>query len=427
MIVTSPFEGDISTFKHKALQWATSFDVACCFDSNGYLDQYGSFDYLVAAGSADSVVHIQGTDSWQSISNFIAENPSVIPGFLSYDLKNELEDLQSDNADYTEFPDFFFFKPVHVLIIRGKEVTTISEDVALLEIINSIEPPIPTAFLSESHVRTRYSKQEFTEQVSEIKKAIQRGDIYEVNFCQEFYLENVKTDPLSLYVHLNSVSPTPFSAYFKLNDKYILCASPERYLRKINDTLISQPIKGTAARSADPYRDEQLKKELQLNLKEQTENVMIVDLVRNDLTRISVEGSVTVTELFGIYSFRQVHQLISTVQCKVNTDVDPVSIIKATFPMGSMTGAPKISAMRVIETNERSKRGIYSGAIGYFESNGDFDFNVVIRSIIYNHSTGYLSFHTGGAVTIASDPEKEYEECMLKAKAILQVIEQNKS
>ena len=169
--------------------------------------------------------------------------------------------------------------------------------------------------------------------------------------------------------------------------------------------------------------DQKLKQKLATDIKERSENVMIVDLVRNDLAKTAIKGSVEVEELCKVYTFDQVHQMISTVISQVSDQVHPVDILKTTFPMGSMTGAPKISAMKIIETLEETKRGLYSGAVGYFTPEGDFDFNVVIRSILYNSSKKYVSYSVGGAITAKSDPLSEYEECLVKAKAMRQVLE----
>ena len=234
-------------------------------------------------------------------------------------------------------------------------------------------------------------------------------------------------DPLSIFLKLNEISPNPFTAFFKVKDKYVISASPERFLAKRGNKLISQPIKGTSKRYADTNEDEQSKQTLRAHSKELQENVMIVDLVRNDLTKSAKAGTVNTEELFGIYSFNQVHQMISTVVCELRDDISEVQAIKNTFPMGSMTGAPKISAMQLMEQYERTKRGVYSGAIGYFGPDGDFDFNVVIRTLLYNHSEKYLSFHVGSAITYHADPAKEYEECLLKAQAILEVLGQHGS
>jgi len=184
-----------------------------------------------------------------------------------------------------------------------------------------------------------------------------------------------------------------------------------------------QGIKGTAKRSQVEKEDQELIQNLRNDQKERSENIMIVDLVRNDLSKTATKGSVEVKELCKVYTFRQVHQMISTVVSKVDSKTSPVDIICSTFPMGSMTGAPKISAMEIIENLEASKRGLYSGAIGYITPKGDFDFNVVIRSILYNEKKQYISYTVGGAITAKSDPDKEYEECLIKAKAMREVLE----
>ena len=252
---------------------------------------------------------------------------------------------------------------------------------------------------------------------------IERGDIYEANFCQEFFSENTKIDPLKSYLHLNEISKPPFATFLKFDKHYVLSASPERYLKKTGERIVSQPIKGTAKRLEDPSEDKKMVEKLSLDPKERSENIMITDLVRNDLSKIAEKGSVKVEELCKIYSFEQVHQMISTISCTVSADLSPVKIIKNTFPMGSMTGAPKISAMKIIEELEDAKRGLYSGAVGYFEPNGDFDFNVIIRSILYNEDLNYVSYSVGGAITVKSIPENEYEECLIKAKAMREVLE----
>ncbi len=225
-----------------------------------------------------------------------------------------------------------------------------------------------------------------------------------------------------VYRNLNRISKAPFAAFLKYQNKHALCASPERYLKKTKDTLISQPIKGTAKRAASKEEDALIKQQLQNDTKEKAENIMIVDLVRNDLSRIAHKGSVQVEELCKVYSFQQVHQMISTIRAKVPPRTHPVTLLQNTYPMGSMTGAPKVAAMTLIEREEETKRGLYSGSIGYFSPEGDFDFNVVIRSILYNRENRYTSFSVGSAITAQSIPEKEWEECLLKAKAMREVL-----
>jgi para-aminobenzoate synthetase component 1 len=274
----------------------------------------------------------------------------------------------------------------------------------------------------ELNIQCKFSKEEYIKTVNQLKAEISAGNIYETNFCIEFFSNSADLNPILVFEKLSMGSPTPFSNYFKWFDKFIIGASPERFLAKRGNKLISQPIKGTAKRSHDAVEDWEYKTALQNHPKERQENVMIVDLVRNDLTKSAQSGTVKVEELFGVYSFKQVHQMISTVVCEAKEDLSVVDILKNTFPMGSMTGAPKIKAMQLMEHHERSKRGIYSGAIGYISPNNDFDFNVVIRSVLYNATEKYLSFQAGSAITYYADAEKEYEECLLKISGILSAI-----
>ena len=415
---------DPEIFKQKALQWASSFDVFCYLDSNNFSDQYSKFDLLLAVGVKSELIVTTGS-SFEALESFRAKNPGWITGLLTYDLKNEVEKLGSHNPDHLQFPDLYFFAPLHLLIIKDGQLELVSDDSEwLLNEINA--QSIPDNNTNHPVIlNSRFNKQEYIDTVIKIKEHISRGDIYVTNFCQEFFAEDAAIDPLTAFVKLNSISPNPFTAFFKVKDKYILSASPERFLAKRDNKLISQPIKGTSKRHDDIESDNLSKESLKGHPKELQENVMIVDLVRNDLTKSAKAGTVATEELFGIYSFSQVHQMISTVVCELKDDVSEVEAIKNTFPMGSMTGAPKISAMQLMEEYERSKRGVYSGAVGYFSPDGDFDFNVVIRTMLYNATNRYLSFQVGSAITYHAEPEKEYEECLLKAQAILDVLGQS--
>jgi para-aminobenzoate synthetase component 1 len=414
---------DLNDFKQKALQWASKFDVFCYLDSNNFNDPYSKFDLLLAVGAKDELTAKTGI-AFAELEKFRAKHSGWITGFFTYDLKNEVEKLASANADQLEFPDLYFFAPQHLILIKNRNVEVISDDP--WELMNIIQSQIvPTKYPDyEIQLNARFSKEEYIETVIKIKEHIGRGDIYVTNFCQEFFAEQALIDPVAAFSKLNAISPNPFSAFFKLKERYILSASPERFLAKRWNKLISQPIKGTSKRYDDPVQDKNSKERLKEHSKELQENVMIVDLVRNDLTKSAKAGTVSTEELFGIYSFKQVHQMISTVVCELNDDISDVEAIKNAFPMGSMTGAPKVSAMQLMEQFERSKRGVYSGAVGYFGPDGDFDFNVVIRTLLYNAENGYLSFQAGGAITYHAEPELEYEECLLKAQAILEVLGQ---
>ena len=414
---------DVQLFKQKALAWAATFDTVCYLDSNDYADPYSKFDTLIAIGAKDEITSNSG-DSFTKIEDFRRKNSGFIAGFFGYDLKNEVENLSSDNPDGLHFPDLYFFAPQIVMTINKNTVEIIGDDEAgIFKQVERFELSRISGTPSVN-IQSRFSKVEYVDVVEKIKAHIVRGDIYVTNFCQEFYSEDAVIEPLAIFNQLNSLSPTPFSTFFKWNGNYIICASPERFLAKRGGKLISQPIKGTARRDEDKSIDQSIKQELRSTPKELQENVMIVDLVRNDLTHSAKPGTVMAEELFGIHSFKQVHQMVSTVVCELRDDVSAAEAVKNTFPMGSMTGAPKISAMQLMEQYERSKRGVYSGAIGYFAPDDDFDFNVVIRTLLYNSAEKYLSFHVGGAITYHADAEKEYEECLLKAKAILEVLGQ---
>ena len=349
-------------------------------------------------------------------------------GFISYDYKNRIELLSSAHADYLQFPEHFFFKPALVLSLK-EQTRDILENRSGIKRgqIDALFRQEPTQYITGEtaaafHLKSRLSRREYIERVKQIKSAILKGEIYEMNFCLEFFAEDIEIDPFSVYEKLNRISAAPFSAFCRFGDKFVLSSSPERFLKKTGNRLISQPIKGTGKRSENPLEDARFRNELRENEKELAENVMIVDLVRNDLSRIAQRGSVNVDELCGIYSFAQVHQMISTVSCTLKPGVSFAEILKAVFPMGSMTGAPKIRAMQLIEKFETSKRGLYSGALGYIKADGDFDFSVVIRSILYDASMRYLSFMVGSAITDKSDPEQEYEECLLKAKGMMEAL-----
>ncbi len=348
-------------------------------------------------------------------------------GYLSYDLKNDTESLESSNFDGLHFPDLFFFQPKKIFLLKGNQLEIqyllfCDDEVEtdLEEIIESHSESFVT--LSGVEVQQRISKELYVQKVNKMLEHIHAGDMYEANFCMEFFAENAVINPLEKFQKLNEISKAPFSVFFKNNKHFLLSASPERYLKKTGDTIISQPIKGTSKRFSDINEDEKSKRNLETDAKERAENIMITDLVRNDLSHTAQKGSVEVVELCKIYSFLQVHQMISTVTSKLDALYSPVDVLKTTFPMGSMTGAPKISVMKIIENLEETKRGLYSGAVGYFTPDGDFDFNVVIRSILYNQENKYVSFSVGSAITSQSVPEKEYEECLLKAKAMSEVL-----
>lgn len=419
-----------STYKEALLAWSKNFRQFVWLDGNGHSDRYGSFDAILAI-SVQTDVSKESIKNIDEIDAFIVKKQDWLFGCLSYDLKNDLEQLTSENHDGLGFPKVHFFQPDKIVMLKDGKLDflyldaysgEIQKDYAQLKAYGLHEKD--QRWLQQSvRIKLRIHKEAYFEKINKLLRHIYRGDIYEANFCQEFYSENTTIDPWETYRNLNSISQPPFAAFLRLDDKYALCGSPERYLRKQGSALVSQPIKGTAARGFDPKEDERFKKALEHDEKERAENIMITDLVRNDLSKSALKGSVKVEELCKVYTFEQVHQMISTVVSEVPENRGPVEFIKQTFPMGSMTGAPKISAMKIIERLEETKRGLYSGSVGYFDPKGNFDFNVVIRSILYNATKRYVSFSVGSAITAKSDPEKEYQECLLKAKAMRSVLE----
>ena len=418
------FEVNSVDFKPKALAWAQQFEHACFLQSNGYQDEYAAIDAILAVEAVHKFESID-TNTFKNLEIFKAKHPKKwMFGFLGYDLKHEIEGLATTFANPLQFPDCFFFIPSTLIQFTGNfiEIEAKNPQQIFDEISNFKPHSSSISALKSINIKPRLSKKEYFAAFDHMLSHIRRGDIYEVNLCQEFYAENAEINPLEVYQKLNTISPTPFSTFFKIGDKFILSASPERFLAKRGKTLISQPIKGTAPRGKSLEEDNVIIQQLQNNPKEIAENVMIVDLVRNDMTRSAIPGSVIANKKLEVHSFKQVHQLVSTITCRISEEISNVEAIKNIFPPGSMTGAPKISAMKLCDRYENSRRGIYSGAVGYFSPEGDFDFNVIIRTILYNQTNKYLSFHTGGALTIDAEVEKEYNECLLKASAIMQTL-----
>lgn len=411
--------------KSQLLAWSQQFREVVFLDSNEYHQNYSSYDCVLAVDAFTSL-KTDYHNAFEDLHQYQSQTKDWLFGYLSYDLKNDIEDLKSTNFDGLDFPDLYFFQPKKLFLIKDNQVQVCYLNMCDDEIEDDFEEILSLTSIFHpsvsNSINQRISKENYLTKVTKMLEHIHRGDIYEANFCMEFYAENAQIEPLDVYQKLNAISEPPFATFFKNDMQYLISASPERYLKKQETKVISQPIKGTSKRFEDLEMDEISKKNLSENPKERSENIMIVDLVRNDLSKTATNDSVKVEELCGIYTFKQVHQMISTIVSNVEHTTSPVEIIKATFPMGSMTGAPKISAMNIIENLEETKRGLYSGAIGYFAPNGDFDFNVVIRSILYNAKNQYLSFSVGSAITSLSEPEKEYEECLLKAKAMFEVL-----
>lgn len=415
---------DCENFKQKLLYFGMRYSNFCFLENNQYQFDH-SIDALAGLGCIRAVID-SGPDSFPGISAFQKENKDWIFGHVAYDLKNKIEQLSSNNSDGIEFPDYLFFIPEVVIIFSGNMVSIgvmkPNDAGDIFENINNFHPVHVTH--QKSEIKSRFTTEEYLKTVAIIQDHIAKGDCYEVCFCVEYYRENCPVNPVESFIHLNKLSPNPFAAFYKTGDNYLLCASPERFLKKQGSTIISQPIKGTIKRSGENALSDIQEKERLLNdEKERAENIMIVDLVRNDLSKISKQGTVKVRNYLEIHTFPQVHQMISTISGEVDKECTFGELLAATFPMGSMTGAPKIKAMELIEKYEKTRRGLFSGSVGYINPVGDFDFNVVIRSMLYNDKSKYLSVQVGSAITSKSNAQKEYEECNSKIEAIIKSLE----
>lgn len=405
----------------KMLNWAMSKEYFQYLNGNGYNGRYGTFPHMLFVGRSRAL--ISSVNSFEKLRKFREENDWLF-GFFSFDLKNEIENLQSKNPATI---------PVdHLTFVIPETIIRIDNEFFSIESYHDPDGIYKQVFVTHEvnfgkgtkilPLKSKTTKNKYINNVEKIKTAIVEGEYYEMNYCIEYSTQAIDFNPVSCYQKLNSISPMPFSSLMKIGSQYLICASPERFLKKSGKLVISQPIKGTIKRSFDKYEDDKLKKELFESDKERAENLMIVDLVRNDLARTAETGSIKVEELFSISTFKNMHQMISTVTARHDSYYSSEDIIKAAFPMGSMTGAPKIRVMQEIDLLEDTSRGLYSGAVGYFTPEDDFDFNVVIRSIIYDTQSKKLSFHVGSAITFDSDPEHEYNECLLKAESLFETL-----
>lgn len=419
---------DDAGFKRLICQSTRNQGIGVVLDGNGF----EAPAFIKSSHRYDFVAGLQSigdcTNDLTQVQLFHNQYKDWMLGFLSYDVKNQLEDLTSENPDRIEMPDLFFFRPRYLFLKDADKwqvgyLDDYDDEDSIREFIEDLVNCDESEEVhGEVKLNHQVSHHDYLKAIEKIKWHIQRGDIYELNYCMEFFVNDMHLTPQCIYQRLKEVSPTPFAAFVKYHDKFLMGASPERYMKKDGRKLISQPIKGTSSRDKNPFIDKANKDYLLNSEKEQAENIMITDLVRNDLSRVAKRGSVKVDELCGVYSFKQVHQMISTVSAELKDGASWIDAIKTSFPMGSMTGAPKVSAMKLIEEYEQSKRGLYSGTVGYVTPKGDFDFNVVIRSVLYNRKKSYMSFMVGGAITNKSDAQKEYEECLLKASAIMKVF-----
>jgi para-aminobenzoate synthetase component 1 len=397
------------------LYWSSqNFDFVAYFDGNGHSYPQGPFQNLLFAGNKEVTED----------ELFGPSSGKEKVGVLGYDFKNQVEDLKSENPEFFHLPDICFFYPA--LSIQLTENGFYSKYRLPQDWLDQLQLfTLPEKGNLTCDVHPQLSRDTYLEKIRIIQEEIREGNTYEANFCQAYSGEFDSWDPIAAYFRLNELSKMPFAGLFKARHQWMISASPERFLKKSGRQLIAQPIKGTIKRGRDKAEDTENQQKLLSSEKERAENLMITDLTRNDLARVSTTGSVRVAELFGIYSFPRVFQMISTVSSELRPDMEFRDIIHATFPMGSMTGAPKISTMRIIEREESFRRGWFSGAFGWIDEEGDFDFSVVIRSIFADLQEKKLYFGVGSAITIDASASHEYEECALKAQAILELLRGN--
>jgi para-aminobenzoate synthetase component I len=416
--------GRYDILKHEMLNWAQQFSIFLFLDSNSYTDAYSRYECMLAIGAHEHVAFTSLAD----VQQWHDAHKDWLFGHIAYDYKNELETkLSSRHEEKLAFAPLYFFCPEIVCTVNTDKTKLTIESVGItpLEVYKSMLFAMPDeepALLPKLSFTQRIDKAKYLQTIDALRSHIKEGDCYEINFCNEGYCTGADVAPLQVYYALNKLSPAPFAAFYRNDESYLMCASPERYLRKAGSAITSQPIKGTAKRGADALEDEAQKQALQNSVKDRAENVMIADLVRNDIARSCETGSVCADELFGIYTFPQVHQMISTISGTLRSDASFTDAIRYSFPMGSMTGAPKIKVIQLIDSYEQTRRELFAGTVGYITPAADFDFNVIIRSLFYNADAQYLSYQTGGAITYDSTPEQEWEEMRLKAWALERIF-----
>lgn len=401
----------LEIFQSKLLHWADQFSTFCYLDSNQCADRYGRFDFLIGVDALEHYTMEDLEDIYREI---------FLMGYFGYISDSS---IPYSLNEFIPFEKSYFFRPRYIIYGYEGRVYFNRNYSEMMEIVSQIETitvtfPKNTAPLQFQHITTQ---EEYLNNVKTIQHKIRKGYFYQLNYCIELQAENVLLHPIASYIQTNKETKAPMSALLKMGEKYVLSYSPERYMTKRQDTMIAQPMKGTARRNlSDTILDEEIKLTLENDPKERAENTMIVDLIRHDMTPYTAVGSIQVDELCQVYSYPAVHQMISTISARLIDDMDTIPALLCTLPAGSMTGAPKKEVISHISEVENFCRNIYSGNIGYIDTEGDYDFNVVIRTLEYDAHTHRASIHVGSAITLQSIPEQEYEECLLKADSILQ-------
>ncbi|MEY3343867.1 MAG: Aminodeoxychorismate synthase component 1 [Bacteroidota bacterium] len=428
MLKPAYFKIDLSDVRNRVKQLARQYGTYAFFESHGSTVPLtgNRYEFIAMLGVGEEIKCV--SNALEQIRPFINQHRSQnnwVFCALSYELKNEIEQLSSRSEEPVPFPLAHCFVP---------EVVVTIDETGLLCIHSNLQEPkdifhkimngekCTTYKDPKFHVKKKISRSAYRLAFEKTMSHIKRGDTYELTLCQQAELGFDDCDPISLHEKFSSISPNPFSVIYKSEGKAVVCTSPERFLQCDHERLLSQPMKGTAKRSSNEEEDLKLKNELANSRKERSENVMIVDLVRNDLSKVAQKNSVKVEELFGVHTFPKSHQMISTVTCKLKTGMDFTDIIQAAFPMGSMTGAPKVSSMKIIDQVEDFRRGMFSGSIGFMAPGCYFDMNVVIRTILLDLENKRAALTAGGAITFGSAVESEWEECLTKLRPQLEAV-----
>jgi len=383
--------------------------------------------YIAWGKKSTFVLNENNLSEIEQLNVWLKEKTIPVFGYISFEAKKLFEKNAYENCCSDGSELVYFFEPLHVwkeengiwLCLTEEQPNEHSVVSSFVSNYKKIERKINEGNLS---FETLESKNTYVDKIQIILNHIQQGEYYETNFCIPLQAAGELKDPFVHFSKMNNATEAPHAAYFNGDKLQMLCTSPERFIQKKENKIISQPIKGTIRRGINSEEDEQNKVALLSSEKERSENIMIVDLVRNDLSRIATKSSVNVKSLCELHTFKTLHHLISTVEAKLPSNITFTEILAATFPMGSMTGAPKISAVQHMEKLEVLDRGIYSGTFGVIEPNGNFDFNVIIRSAVYNKEKKQTTIKVGSAITHASNAESEYDECLLKAASTLSIF-----
>lgn len=398
----SSYACDVNQYKNKIIWWAEQFSVFCFLDSNSHMNGRTKYDFLCGV---DVLEWIQLDEDYQGNQEFLF-------GIIPY---------TSNTSKVGNF-----FRPRYIIYAKNGRLyfnRNYPEMMALMDQINSFASIIETDEKINSSFMPLTSSEQYHENIESIQNKIRQGDYYEINYCIGLEANEVTISPISSFIKINRNAAAPMSALYKNEASYVLSFSPERFIKKKSNRITSQPIKGTIRRDRlNLNHDLELKNKLANSQKERAENMMIADLTRHDLTHYAIPGSIHVEELCQVYSYHAVHHMISTISAELKNSHDGLRALFKAFPPASMTGAPKKIVMCEIDQIETFQRNYYSGALGYIDPEGDYDFSVVIRTLFYNQKSKKINIYVGSAITLLSDAKSEYEECLLKAEGIIQYL-----